>query len=287
MAEIIDCKLITNKLRMQIAEEVSEFQIYFGITPKLAAIIVGEDAASEIYVRNKIKACEQVGILSEQIHATESNLVEHIKSLNQDESVHGYILQLPLPKTMNPFDYFDLINPNKDVDVFNPLNLGLLVQGRPRFKPCTPHGIQMMLYHSGIKVAGKKIAIINRSNTVGRPLSSMFIQECNDFANATVVVCHDQTPPELLKSVCLSSDIIVVAVGKPKFLTADMVRQGQVIIDVGISRISGNKIVGDVDFEPVNQIVDWITTVPGGIGLATITMLLHNTLLAAKYSLER
>lgn len=286
MANIIDCRTITSNLKIDIANEVKNFKDQTGISPKLTAVIVGDDPASQIYVRNKIKACEQVGILSEVINlrADERILKETIDKLNADTSVHGYILQLPLPKPLNPFVFFDMIDVKKDVDVFNPENVGLLVQGRPRFKPCTPHGIQMVLYHSGIKVAGKKIALINRSLVIGRPLSSMFIQECDDFANATVSVCHDQTPPELLKDICLSADVIVVAVGKPKFLTEDMVREGQVIIDVGINRIDG-KVVGDVDFEPVSRKVEWISTVPNGIGLSTITMLLHNTLLAAKIQL--
>ena len=190
-----------------------------------------------------------------------------------------------MPKNLNPLNYFDLFNPLKDVDVFHPENVGLLVQGRPRFRPCTPHGIQLMLNKSGIKVAGKNVVVINRSNVVGKPLSSMLIQECDDYANATVTVCHDHTPPNLLKNLCLNADIIIVAVGKSGFLTADIVKNGATVIDVGINRVNG-KIVGDADFDKIMELDGNISPVPGGVGPMTVCMLLKNTLEAAKLHLK-
>jgi methylenetetrahydrofolate dehydrogenase (NADP+)/methenyltetrahydrofolate cyclohydrolase len=196
---------------------------------------------------------------------------------------HGLLVQLPLPPEYDPFPVFDAIAPEKDVDVFNPVNVGLLLQGRPRLKPCTPAGIVEMLKRSGINLPGKKVAVINRSNVVGKPLSSMLIQDCDEYANATVTICHNKTPPDLLKAITLASDIIVVAVGIPNFLKADMVRPGQVVVDVGTNRTPDtNKLIGDVDFGPVSEIVAAISPVPGGVGPMTVTMLLRNILEAAK-----
>lgn len=281
---LIDGNAIAADIRKELRQRVAEYKATTGITPTLVALMVGNNPASQIYVQKKIAACDEVGILAYRIEANEDedDLRTHIRRLNNDNSVHGYILQLPLPPGWKPDRYFSEFNPYKDVDVFHPENVGLLVQGQPRFRPCTPHGIQVMLHRSGIKVAGKKVVVINRSNVVGKPLSSMLIQECDDYANATVTVCHDRTPPDLLKSVTQTADIVIVAVGKPGFLTPDMIRPGAVVIDVGITRI-GNKVVGDVDFENVSKVAGAISPVPGGCGPMTVAMLLENTLQAAKY----
>jgi len=286
-SKIIDGLAIANEIKRELAQDIKQFYNDYGFIPGLAAIIVGKNSASELYVAKKMEACGHVGIEPTicYIPADKDMLVQQIEILNKRKEIHGFILQLPLPIGMNPNDFFGLIDPKKDVDVFNPENVGLLIQHRPRFKPCTPHGIQVLLYRSGIQIAEKRIVVINRSNVVGKPLSSMLIQECDDFGNATVTVCHDRTPPHLLKEICLDSDIIVVAVGKPGFLTADMVKPGAVVVDVGITRI-GKKIYGDVD-ESVKGIAGWITPVPGGVGPMTVAMLMKNTFEAAKmYALQ-
>jgi methylenetetrahydrofolate dehydrogenase (NADP+) / methenyltetrahydrofolate cyclohydrolase len=279
---LIDGNAIAADIRKELRQRVAEYKATTGITPTLVALMVGNNPASQIYVQKKIAACDEVGILAYRIEANEDedDLRTQIRRLNNDNSVHGYILQLPLPPGWKPDGYFSEFNPYKDVDVFHPENVGLLVQGQPRFRPCTPHGIQVMLHRSGIKVAGKKVVVINRSNVVGKPLSSMLIQECDDYANATVTVCHDRTPPDLLKSVTQTADIVIVAVGKPGFLTADMIRPGAGVVDVGISRV-GNKVLGDAD-PGIRQVAGWMTPVPGGCGPMTVAMLLENTLAAAQ-----
>lgn len=281
---IIDGAAIAADIRKELRRSVSEFKEQTGVTPTLVALMVGNNPASQIYVNKKIAACDEVGILAYRIECAEDgdgdDLLEQIRRLNNDETVHAYILQLPLPAGWKSDKYFSAFDPRKDVDVFHPENVGLLVQGRPRFKPCTPHGIQVMLHRSGIKVAGQNVVVINRSNVVGKPLSSMLIQECDDYANATVTVCHDRTPPSLLKTVTKTADIVIVAVGKPGFLTPDMIRPGAGVVDVGITRI-GNKVLGDAD-PNIRSVAGWITPVPGGVGPLTICMLLENTLIAAK-----
>lgn len=278
----IDGVEIAADIRGEIKDGVKQFKAETGLTPTLVALVVGSNAASQIYVNKKIQACDEVGILSYKIEVSPNfeDIRDNIHRLNLDDSVHGYILQLPLPEGIDPRQFFCMFNVLKDVDVFHPENVGLLVQGCPRFKPCTPHGIQQMLHRSGIQVAGKKVCIINRSNVVGKPLSSMLIQECDNYANATVTVCHDRTPPDLLRSVAKSADIVVVAVGKPNFLTPDMLKVGVGIVDVGISRV-GNKVVGDVHPDAY-EIASWATPVPGGVGPLTVAMLLQNTLEAAR-----
>ena len=279
---LIDGNAIAADIRKELRQRVAEYKATTGITPTLVALMVGNNPASQIYVKKKIAACNEVGILAYRVESNEDedDLRTHIRRLNNDDSVHGYILQLPLPPGWKPDRYFSDFNPYKDVDVFHPENVGLLVQGRPRFRPCTPHGIQVMLHRSGIKVAGKKVVVINRSTVVGKPLSSMLIQECDDYANATVTVCHDRTPPDLLKSITQTADIVIVAVGKPGFLTPDMIRPGAGVVDVGISRV-GNKVLGDAD-PGIRQVAGWLTPVPGGCGPLTVCMLLENTLAAAQ-----
>lgn len=207
-------------------------------------------------------------------------LEDVIRGLNNDPLTDGILVQLPLPKRLDHLDVFDLIDPIKDVDVFSPTNVGLLHQGRPRYVPCTPAGIQELLLRHAIQISGKKVCIINRSDIVGRPLQALLSQN-NNKANATVTLCHDHTPPGLLRDVCLDSDIIVVAVGKPKFLTADMVPTGCIVVDVGINRVDG-KVVGDVDFGPVERKARAISPVPGGVGPCTVAMLMRNCVEAWK-----
>lgn len=280
--KLIDGKSIAAGIRERLRQEVRNFRSQTGVQPTLVALLVGDNPASQIYVNKKMQAADEVGILSYKVQATSDvdDIQNQIRRLNNDDSVHGYIIQLPLPDGLDPLPFFSRIDPFKDVDVFHPENVGLLVQGRPRFKPCTPHGIQVMLHRSGIQVAGKKVVIINRSNVVGKPLSSMLIQDNDEYANATVTVCHDQTPPGLLKQISLGADIVVVAVGKPGFLTPDMVAEGAVVVDVGITRLNG-KILGDCD-PGVAEKAGWLTPVPGGVGPLTVAMLLENTLAAAK-----
>lgn len=282
--KIIDGSAIAGQIKSELLQEVRQFRNDYGYSPGLAAVIVGKNPASELYVSKKMQACGEVGIEPTicSIPAEEDVLMHQIDILNKRKSIHGFILQLPLPIGMDPNKFFGLIDPKKDVDVFHPENVGLLVQHRPRFKPCTPHGIQVLLYRSGIQIAEKRVVVINRSNVIGKPLSSMLIQECDDFGNATVTVCHDRTPPQLLREICLESDIIVVAVGKPGFLTSDHIKPGAIVVDVGITRV-GKKIFGDVDFENVSKIASAITKVPGGVGPMTVAMLLKNTVEAAKH----
>ena len=292
MAQILDGNRIAADIRSEIKAEIYERK---RTAPCLAVVLCSNDPASEVYVRKKQDACAEVGINSFLIKPFEGgienwfdpmgHLISTINWLNEDHSVHGILIQLPLPKPLETPRVFDAVNPLKDVDVFSPTNVGLLLQGRPRFVPCTPQGIQELLTRSGIRIAGKQVAIINRSDIVGKPLSALLVQDHGE-ANATVVTCHDQTPPERLKQVCLSSEIIVVAVGKPGFLTAELVPNGAVIVDVGINRI-GKKIVGDADFEAVSEKASWISPVPGGCGPCTVACLLKNVLLAQKLQLDQ
>lgn len=282
-ADIIDGIAIASQIKQEIKSQLTtemDFELAKH-SPSLAVILCSDDPASEIYVKKKCDACAEVGIESHVIRETSmTGLLDRVRQLNDDRSVNGILVQLPLPMGFDQYAVFDEVDPVKDVDVFSPTNVGLLVQGRPRFIPCTPAGIQELLSRSGIQTKGKKVAIINRSDVVGKPLHAL-LSANNEQANATCTLCHDHTPPELLKSVCLRSDIIVVAVGIPKFLTADMVPDGAVVVDVGINR-DGKKIVGDVDFGPVCEKASWITKVPGGVGPMTVAMLLRNTVSAQR-----
>jgi methylenetetrahydrofolate dehydrogenase (NADP+)/methenyltetrahydrofolate cyclohydrolase len=285
-AKIIDGSAIAAQIQQELKGEVAFFTEN-NVQPCLAVVLVGDNPASKVYVRKKREACEAVGIASKLITNINNHydLMDELEILNRSKDVHGILVQLPLPKDEWGDDYnlrevFEGISPWKDVDVFHPENVGLLVQGRPRFHPCTPHGIQIMLARSGIQVKGKHVVVINRSNVVGKPLSSMLIQDCDEYANATVTVCHDSTPPEQLKQISRSADVVVVAVGIPGFLKADMVGKGAVVVDVGITRVNG-KILGDAD-PGVREVAGWVTPVPGGVGPMTVTMLLVNTLKAAR-----
>lgn len=288
VAKIIDGLAISKQIKQEIKEELQRCDY----KPCLSVILCSDDPASVLYVKKKQAACEEVGIHSnvmtpfsigiENYSDPLAYLLDYVKMVNEERYTHGVLVQLPLPHNLDQTAVFDALDPLKDVDVFSPTNVGLLLQGRPRFKPCTPAGIQEMLTHSGIQIAGKKVAIINRSDVVGKPLHALLVQN-NDQANATCTLCHDHTPPDILKEVCLASDIIVVAVGIPNFLTADMVSEGAVVVDVGINRVqNSNRIVGDVAFEEVSKKAGWISKVPGGVGPMTVTMLLRNTLAAYK-----
>ena len=278
-AKIIDGKSIAEQIRKELKEEIYKERF----VPRLDVVLVGNDPASRIYVQKKYEACHSVGMSSVIHHLddiTEEKLLDTIEELNHCGLTHGILVQLPLPG-FDTHKVFSAIHPFKDVDVFNPTNVGLLVQGRPRFQPCTPHGIQIMLHRSGISVKGKHVVVINRSNIVGKPLSSMLIQDNDEFANATVTVCHNNTPPEQLSSITRMADIVVVAVGIPNFLKADMIRSGAVVVDVGTTKVAG-KLFGDVD-PTVWEVASYVTPVPGGVGPMTVAMLLVNTLQAARY----
>ena len=283
-ALIIDGKAVAAELRETLAGKVSEFVKATNVQPHLAALLVGEDPASAVYVRNKQKACDKAGIRS-TLHRlpaeiTEEGLLTLIAQLNHDPSVHGILVQLPLPRHIREQVVLDAVTPLKDVDCFHPENVGLMVQGRPRFLPCTPHGIQQLLLNSGTQVAGAHAVVLGRSEIVGKPMAMMLVQR-GEAANATVTICHSRT--EGLAEITRQADIIVAAIGKPLFVTADMVKPGAVVIDVGINRVA-DKLVGDVDYGPVSEVASAITPVPGGVGPMTIAMLLQNTLTAAKIS---
>lgn len=286
-AVILDGKALAKTIQAEIAAEVTDFVERHSIKPCLATVLVGDDPASEVYIRNKRQACERVGMVSRHTTlpaaTTESELLRFVAGLNADETVHGILVQLPLPKQIVEQEILLAIDPKKDVDCFHPDNVGRLVQGRPRFLPCTPHGVQQLLVRNGIDPAGKHVVIVGRSDIVGKPLANMLVQKAPG-ADATVTICHSRT--KNLLEVTRSADILVAAIGRPRFITADMVRPGAVVVDVGINRTETG-LCGDVDFVPVAEIASHITPVPGGVGPLTITMLLKNTLSACRDSLER
>jgi methylenetetrahydrofolate dehydrogenase (NADP+)/methenyltetrahydrofolate cyclohydrolase len=281
-AQILDGKNLAKQIRRELADEVATFHNESGITPTLAAVLVGDDPASEVYVRNKRRDCEEVGIASvlEKLPAetTQEQLLTVIDQLNEDSRIHGILVQLPLPKQIDTEAVLEAVSPHKDVDAFHPENVGRLVQGRPVFLPCTPHGVVELLKRNNIPTAGKHVVVVGRSDIVGKPLSIMLAQK---GADATVTLCHSRTTD--LPSVTRLADILVVAIGKPNFITADMVRPGATVIDVGINRVESG-LVGDVDYEPVSEVAGAITPVPGGVGPLTRVMLLVNTLTAARRS---
>jgi len=284
---ILDGKAIGNQIQKEIKQQVDEFIFRTNRQPTLAVVLVGGDPASQVYVAHKEKGCAKVGLASQRHFLPEATttgeLLALVQQLNADPAVTGILVQLPLPKQIDGTAVLDAIDWRKDVDAFHPTNVGLLSQGRPRFLPCTPFGILQVLYRSGIKVAGKRVVVIGRSDIVGKPIAAMLVQRTGpfgpDFANATVTICHSQTPQ--LEEVTRSGDILIAAIGQPKFVTAEMVKPGAVVIDVGINRLESG-LVGDVDYDGLLPTVSAITPVPGGIGPLTVTMLLHNTLLAAR-----
>lgn len=281
-AQIIDGRAIAKELRSELTVEVSAFVNATGAVPCLAAVLVGDDPASEVYVRNKRRTCEEVGMNSQLFRlsseTTQEELLQLVEQINSDAGVHGILIQLPLPKQIDSQFVLEAVDPAKDVDAFHPENVGLLVQGRPRFLPCTPHGVQKLLVRSGIPIAGQHVVIVGRSNIVGKPLAMMLCQRGSD-ADATVTLCHSRT--RNLSEVTRQADILVVAIGSPKFITADMVRPGATVIDVGTNRTDAG-LVGDVDFTAVRNVAGHITPVPGGVGPMTIAMLLYNTFRAAE-----
>jgi methylenetetrahydrofolate dehydrogenase (NADP+)/methenyltetrahydrofolate cyclohydrolase len=282
MAQIISGKEIAREMKSELAALVAEFIMNNGAVPRLAAVLVGDDPASDVYVRNKRKACDVVGMESElhrlPAETTQEGLLSLVAKLNRDNAVHGILIQLPLPPQINADRVLRAVNPAKDVDAFHPENVGLLVQGQPRFLPCTPHGVMQMLQRSGVPVEGQHAVVLGRSHIVGRPLSIM-LSQANDGGNATVTLCHSRT--KNLASITRQADILIAAIGKPKFVTANMVKPGAAVIDVGTNR-TDEGLVGDVDFQAVKEVAGWITPVPGGVGPMTITMLLYNTLAAAR-----
>ena len=277
-AQRIDGNALSQKLRAEVSSRTAALKAK-GITPGLAVILVGENPASQVYVRNKVKACQESGLhsLLEKYpeDLTEKALLARIESLNQDPSIHGILVQLPLPKHIDAQKVIEAISPNKDVDGFHIASAGALMTGMPGFWPCTPYGCMKMLESIAYDLKGKHAVVIGRSNIVGKPMALMLLQK-----NATVTICHSATPN--LKAMTLQADVIVAAVGKRNVLTADMVKPGAVVLDVGMNRNDEGKLCGDVDFEGVEKVASYITPVPGGVGPMTITMLLVNTLEAAE-----
>ena len=290
-AEIIDGKAIAKQIRAEIKAEVAQFVADSNPTPVLSAVLVGEDPASQVYVRNKQRACERAGIDSQlhrmPVESTTEELLSKIHQLNTDPGVHGILVQLPLPEGVDEQQVLDAVIPEKDVDAFHPTNVGLISQGRPRYLPCTPHGIVQMLYRSDVHTSGKHVCVIGRSNIVGKPMASMLSQKDSslgpEMANATVTLCHSRTKD--LAETTSKADILIAAIGRPNFVTADMIRPGAVVVDVGINR-TDDGLVGDVDYEAACQVASKITPVPGGVGPLTVAMLLRNTLTAAQHLVQ-
>lgn len=283
MAEIINGKELAKNIRLELKNEVSKLKEK-GIIPKLAVIMVGDDKASQIYVKNKSKACQEIGIKFEEYFLgndiKQEELIELIQKLNLDKSINGILLQSPIPKSLDINEAFRIILPEKDVDGFNPINVGKLCLNQETFVSCTPYGIMKMFEEYDIDLTGKNVTILGRSNIVGKPL----IQCCLN-KNATVTVCHSKTKD--LKEHTKNADIVISAIGKAKFVTADMIKDGAVVIDVGINRDESGKIVGDVDFEKVSSKASYITPVPGGVGPMTIAMLMNNVIKATKLQNRR
>jgi methylenetetrahydrofolate dehydrogenase (NADP+) / methenyltetrahydrofolate cyclohydrolase len=279
MSEIIDGKKVSQHIREEVAREVEKLKNATGTTPGLAAVLVGDNPASEIYVRNKRKACEQAGIYSEEYRlskeTTQNELLSLIDKLNNNKKIHGILVQLPLPEQIDSTKILRSVSPSKDVDGFHPENVGLLVEGNPRFISCTPNGIMKMLDFYNIEIKGKEAVVVGRSNIVGKPTAILLLHQ-----HATVTICHSRTTR--LDEVTRRADILVAAIGRPNFITEDMVKEGVVVIDVGINRNEEGKLIGDVDFEKVKEKASYITPVPGGVGPMTIAMLLWNTLESAK-----
>ena len=279
MANIIDGKAISAAIRAELKEETEAFFQKNGFRPGLAVIIVGEDPASQVYVRNKRRACDEVGFYSEAYElpaeTTQEELNALVDRLNQDDAIHGILCQLPLPKHLDENEVILRIDPKKDVDAFHPVNVGRIMIGDYAFLPCTPAGVMALLERSGIEIAGKECVVVGRSNIVGKPQAMLLLH-----ANGTVTVCHSRT--KNLAEVCRRADILVAAIGKADFFGGDMIKEGAVVIDVGMNRRADGKLTGDVDFESVAPKASYITPVPGGVGPMTITMLMKNTLTAAK-----
>jgi len=278
-ALIIDGKGLAFTLREALAEDVKELERVSGIRPGLAAVLVGDDPASAVYVKNKKLACEKAGIYPQEhrlpTSTTQQALLELIHRLNADNRIHGILVQLPLPSHIDSRVILEAVSPDKDADGFHPVNVGHLVGGEPIFVPCTPKGVIQMIDSTGESIAGKRAVVIGRSNIVGKPVAMLLLHR-----HATVTICHSRTKD--LPDVVREADIVVAAIGKPHFVTVEMVKAGAIVIDVGINRLADGTLVGDVDFDRVKERAGWITPVPGGVGPMTIAMLLQNTLESAK-----
>ncbi len=277
MAVVIDGKAVSQKVKEDAARKAAALKEQ-GIAPALAVVLVGDDPASKVYVRNKVKACEFCGIRSEQVllnaDTTEGELLSVVEGLNRDTSINGILVQLPLPKQIDEAKVLRAISPAKDVDAFHPVNVGKIMIGDYDFLPCTPAGCMELLKAAGVSAAGKHAVVVGRSNIVGKPMAMLLLHD-----DATVTICHSKTPN--LKEECLRADILIAAVGKEKVITADMVKPGAAVIDVGMNRNSEGKLCGDVDFAQVREVAGAITPVPGGVGPMTIAMLMQNTIKAA------
>ncbi len=282
-ARILDGKAIAQTLRAELAERVAQFRTETGQVPGLSVVLVGDNPASHVYVRNKEKACQKIGMRGEILRlpadVSEADLLETIDALNTDPAVHGFLVQLPLPRQIDERRVIERIDPRKDVDGFHPENVGLLAIGRPRFVPCTPLGVQVMLQRAGIETKGTRAVILGRSNIVGKPMALLLLQKGAN-ADATVTVCHTATRDT--KAIAREADLLIAAVGQPEQVRADWVKPGAVVVDVGIHRREDGTLCGDVAFEEVAEVASWISPVPGGVGAMTVAMLLSNTLNAAR-----
>ena len=293
MANILDGTALSKEIRSEVAESTLNLKALHNLTPGLAAVLVGDDPASAVYVRNKGRACDEVGIFSEVFRlpkdTTQESVLNLVEDLNRDDRFHGILVQLPLPEQIDETTIIEHIAPSKDVDGIHPFNLGKLTQGIPEFIPGTPAGVQQLLVRNGYDPAGKHVVICGRSNIVGKPLATLLTQR-SDGSNATVTVCHTRT--NNITDFTKRADIVVAAIGRPKAITADMLKPGCIVIDVGINRVedasrkSGYRLIGDVDYENILPICEAITPVPGGVGPMTIAMLLVNTVKAAEKSIK-
>lgn len=291
-AKILDGKAIAAEMRREIAADVAMLKTK-GVTPGLGVLLVGDNPASRSYVTGKEQACHEAGMYSQEITlpktATRDEILAVVKQFNADARIHGILVQLPLPDSRIEQDVIAAIDPDKDVDGFHPTNVGRMIVGLPAFLPCTPHGVLQMLKRSGIRVAGQHVVVVGRSNIVGRPLANLLSMK-SELGNATVTMCHTGTPD--VAKFTRDADIVIAAAGRPKTITAEMIREGAVVVDVGVNRVpdatkkSGFRLAGDVDFEPVAQKASAITPVPGGVGPMTITMLLFNTVWSAKRQIK-
>ena len=283
-AQLIDGKALAQEIRQDIAKDIESLVGQTGVRPGLAVVLVGDDPASGVYVRNKKKACDTAGLYVDD-HAlpattTQEELLKLIDQLNNDPKIHGILVQLPLPSQIDSQTVLNAVSPDKDADGFHPYNIGRLVAGDPVFIPCTPKGVIRMIEAVGQSIKGKRAVVLGRSNIVGKPVAMLLMHQ-----HATVTICHSRTID--LPEMCKEADILVAALGKAQFVKADMVKPGAVVIDVGINRLDDGRLVGDVDFEPVKEVAGWLSPVPGGVGPMTIAMLLGNTLEGAKCAAKR
>ncbi len=292
-AKIIDGKMISSEIREELKNEVASLKKE-GITPGLGVILVGEDPASQSYVKAKEKACDDLGIYSDNRHipadTSESDLLALIDTMNSDPKIDGILVQLPLPKHIDPDKVIMSIAPEKDVDGFHPQSIGKMIMGKDTFLPCTPHGVIKLLNYSGVEIEGSHVVVVGRSNIVGKPVANLLLDKSKN-GNATVTVCHSRT--KNIAEMTRQADILIAAMGKPQFIKADMVKDGVIVIDVGVNRVEdstrkrGYRLVGDVDFDAIKEKASLITPVPGGVGPMTITMLMFNTVLSAKMRKDR